>query len=289
MPHSRSRRGVSRRVRLFAGLGLAVALLATLVALLAPPLQAQTTTVTLVSNLSGGSNSSSSSNFHAQSFTTGSDPSGYSISTVEINLGSAAGRNIGVLLKEDNGSDRPGNLLETLTNPSPLVTNSVNTFTLPNDRTLARNTTYWITVNEGVSGGKAKIRTTERLTEDSAYGWTIGDSRLFKTSQSSDWTASSRPIRLVVSGTVRAASTDATLSDLVLRDASNGSAITLDPAFSVGERDYSASVGFPVSRVTVIPTKNDAGASIRYLNDIDEELGVGDRFQFGLAEGAPST
>ena len=32
------------RVRLFAALGLAVALLATLVALLAPPLQAQTTT-----------------------------------------------------------------------------------------------------------------------------------------------------------------------------------------------------------------------------------------------------
>ena len=47
MPHSRFWRGVSRRVRLFAGLGLAVALLATLVALQALPLQAQTTTVTL--------------------------------------------------------------------------------------------------------------------------------------------------------------------------------------------------------------------------------------------------
>ena len=48
MPHSRFWRGVSRRVRLFAGLGLAVALLATLAALQALPLQAQTTTVTLV-------------------------------------------------------------------------------------------------------------------------------------------------------------------------------------------------------------------------------------------------
>ena len=36
----------------------------------------------------------------------------------------------------------------------------------------------------------------------------------------------------------------------------------------------------------MIPTKNDAGASIRYLNDVDEELGVGDRFQLFLAEGA---
>ena len=188
MPHSRFWRGVSRRVRLFAGLGLAVALLATLAALQAPPLQAQTTTVTLVDNTFWGECGGEQLKVYAQSFTTGSDPSGYSISTVGIRLATAAGRNIVVLLKEDNGSDRPGNLLETLTNPSPLVSNSVNTFTLPNDRTLARNTTYWITVNEGVSGNVGRIRTTSRLTEDSAYGWTIGDSRLFKTSPSSNWT-----------------------------------------------------------------------------------------------------
>ena len=81
-------------------------------------------------------------------------------------------------------------------------------------------------------------------------------------------------------------STDATLSDLELEDASNGSAITLSPGFSSGHLVYSASVGFPVSRVTVIPTTNHAGASIRYLNDIDEELGDGDRFQLFLSEGA---
>ena len=81
-------------------------------------------------------------------------------------------------------------------------------------------------------------------------------------------------------------STDATLSDLELEDASNGSAIALSPGFSSGDFDYSASVEFPVSQVTVIPTKNHAGASIRYLNDVDEELGDGDRFQLFLSEGA---
>ena len=81
-------------------------------------------------------------------------------------------------------------------------------------------------------------------------------------------------------------STDATLSDLELEDASNGSAITLSPGFSSGHFDYSASVEFPVSQATVIPTKNHAGASIRYLNDIDEEIGDGDRFQLFLAEGS---
>ena len=47
VPHRRSWRGVSMRLRLLAGLGLAVAFLATLAtlaALPAPPLQAQTTT-----------------------------------------------------------------------------------------------------------------------------------------------------------------------------------------------------------------------------------------------------
>ena len=81
-------------------------------------------------------------------------------------------------------------------------------------------------------------------------------------------------------------STDATLSDLSLEDASNGSDITLSPGFSSGHLDYSASVGFPVSQVTVIPTTNHVQASIRYLNDIDEELGDGDRFQLFLSQGA---
>ena len=84
-------------------------------------------------------------------------------------------------------------------------------------------------------------------------------------------------------------SNDATLSDLVLRDASNGSAITLDPGFSAGHFDYSASVGFPVSQITVIPTKNDAGASIKYLSELNDELNDANTsktgFQVNLAEG----
>ena len=95
-----------------------------------------------------------------------------------------------------------------------------------------------------------------------------------------------------MSGTVRAASTDATLSDLTLEDASNGDAITLDPAFSAGHFDYAASVEFPVSQITVLPTKNDAGASIRYRNDSNVVLTDLDTsrsgLQVGLAEGVPN-
>ncbi len=98
MPHRRSWRGVSRRVRLLAGLGLAVALLATLVALLAPSLQAQTATVTLVHNTAAGTNPQFQSEINAQSFTTGPAAAGYSISTVTLRLATAAGRNMVVRL-----------------------------------------------------------------------------------------------------------------------------------------------------------------------------------------------
>ncbi len=80
MPHSRFWRGVSRRVRLFAGLGLAVALLALLAT---PPLQAQSTTVTLVSNIDHGSAGGGGGEY-AQSFQTGSDAEDYTISEVRV-------------------------------------------------------------------------------------------------------------------------------------------------------------------------------------------------------------
>ena len=179
MPHSSSRRGVSRRVCLFAGLGLAVALLATFAALQALPLQAQSTTVELVSNTASGSNPVISSEIVAQSFTTGPAAAGYSISEIRLRLRDVAGRNIAVKLKENNSSDQPGNLLENFAEPSPLEANTLNTFSVPDGRTLARNTTYWITINEGVPGSKIQVRGKATTTENSAYGWTIGDSRLF--------------------------------------------------------------------------------------------------------------
>ena len=178
----------------------------------------------------------------------------------------------------------PGDLLETLTNPSPLVSFSANTFTLPNDRTLDPNTTYWITINEGLSGSKARVNGTSRDTEDSAYGWTIGDSRFFKTSQSSNWLeTSSILIRMAVSGTVRTASTDATLSSLSLEDANSGDAIALDPGFARYHLDYAASMRFPVSRITVTPTKNDPNARIFPLRDGDDnDLSDADTSQSGF-------
>ena len=60
------------------------------------------------------------------------------------------------------------------------------------------------------------------------------------------------------------ASTDATLSDLVVNDGNMD--LTLTPTFASGMYTYTASVVSTVAEVTVTPTKNDSGATIEYLD-----------------------
>ena len=66
-------------------------------------------------------------------------------------------------------------------------------------------------------------------------------------------------------------SSDATLSALALSDASNN-AITLDPTFASGVESYTATVANAVSQIKVEPTKNDANATIEYLDSTDSVL-----------------
>ena len=94
-----------------------IALLATLAALSAPPLQAQSLT-TFVGNTSG-SGTADSDNFQAQSFETGANEGGYTVSQVYILLDDASGKSTSVSIKEDNGGV-PGELVTTLANPGDI-------------------------------------------------------------------------------------------------------------------------------------------------------------------------
>ena len=85
---------------------------------------------------------------------------------------------------------------------------------------------------------------------------------------------------------VPAASSDATLSDLVVND--GNADLTLTPTFASGVYTYTASVVSTVAEVTVTPTKNDSGASIEYLDGDDATLtdaGTDAGHQVALAEG----
>ena len=89
--------------------------------------------------------------------------------------------------------------------------------------------------------------------------------------------------------TAQSASTDATLSDLELEDASDDSSISLTPTFASDTTTYTASVANGVTRATVTPTVNDSGASVEYLDGSDAALtdadDTKDGFQVDLGVG----
>ena len=297
MQHSHFWRGVSRRVQLFAGLGLAVALLATLVTLQALPLQAQSTTpVTLISSdPSGDVFGFAGAVAYGVKLQTGPDAGDYTISAILLPLAADSGVNSDatVRIREDSGG-QPGDLVGApFDPPSTLTTTGLNAFTAPAGTVLASDTTYWLTINEEISSGGLAPKGQVAKNVNTGYGWNVhgGHSTRSFNQPAVLWDPHMASLLFEIRGIGIPASTDATLSDLVLRDASSGDAITLNPGFAPGHFDYSASVGSPVSQVTVRPTKNDAEASIRYLDELNEPLGDADTsrsgFQVGLAEGAP--
>ena len=84
------------------------------------------------------------------------------------------------------------------------------------------------------------------------------------------------------------ASTDATLSDLELEDASDNSAITLSPGFSSSTTSYTASEANDVDEITVLPTVNDSNATYEIRDGdgtalVDADSATG--FQVALSEG----
>ena len=249
----------------------AAGLLVVFVGLFALPLQAQAQTVTtFVSNTAQGSGGASN-HFQAQRFATGTNTGGYTISEVQVRLNTTASRSTSVKIRKNNATNKPGDLVATLTNPGTLTGGSENTFTAPPDTTLDASTNYWISVNEGITiaGDRASVARTTSDVETGETGWSIDNTRLTRSSETAGWSTNSQgPLVIAVKGTANPTTTssDATLSALTL---SKG---TLSPTFSSGVTTYTASVGDSVSRIKVTGTAaDDANASVAYL-DVDGNL-----------------
>ena len=254
-------------VRSLAALTLTVALialLATLATLLAPPLQAQSLT-TFVTN-THGSASLDTNTFLAQSFETGTNEGGYTVSEIQILLGDVSGKSTSVSIKEDN-SGEPGDPVATLTNPGTLTSHSLNTFTAQPVITLAASTTYWLTVNEGISSDRVFVSSKSADDEHSTWGWSIGDGRLYRTSEMASWSDSTTSLVIAIKGTISA---DATLSALTLEGADGGETITLSPAFDADTETYTAAVVNRIDAVKLTATKNDDNAMVVITNDDDQ-------------------
>ena len=161
-------------------------------------------TLTLVSNLSETRLVSASQEILAQSFRTGSDTGGYTLSDVQLTLnGGTSTAVVAVQVKDDNAG-APGNLVASLTDP---VANNVQypedaTFTAPTNTTLAANTTYWVVVNElrPRDNDVLAVYLTDSDSETGETGWTIGDGHLSKPTASDTWTTQTSSLKIAVRG-----------------------------------------------------------------------------------------
>ncbi|WP_420636439.1 choice-of-anchor R domain-containing protein [Candidatus Palauibacter sp.] len=174
------------------------ALLVTL-ALLLPPGVAQAQEISLVSNITE-SHTGLQNVFppdytigtielgekrNAQRFTTGSNPAGYTLQSVVLNLleGSGTGQVVRVAIHDDGSSGNPGTLLAVLDSPAdPIGDNSGTagnrTFAAPSALSLNADTEYWVVVsNTTTDNSYFDISVTNSNNETTAHGFSIRDSR----------------------------------------------------------------------------------------------------------------
>ena len=229
---------------------------------------------------------------HAQKFTTGSNPTGYTLDEVRLYIGSAGNTSGPVITINSGTGNNPGTVIYTLDNPGTFTSETVNSFTATSGTTLDADTSYFVVMENTSTGGgnqRYHVGTTLSNAEDSSglSDWDIDNDGRTGTP---NWgpTSSGVGYRIQIRGTANA-SNDATLSTLVLQDASDDSVLTLDPTFDAATLEYGATVGRGVGEITIIPTPNDTEADYEVqdgdgtaLTDADTTQ---DEFQVSIARG----
>ena len=126
-----------------------------------------------VSNLNQTSEPTSATML-TQSFTTGSQPGGYALGSVELSVRNLAGRTVAATIYETDGFGRPTTTVKhALTPPSTFPSDSTLTFTAPAGAILDADTTYSVVFSGSVNVG---FERTESNSEDAVdTGWSIRD------------------------------------------------------------------------------------------------------------------
>ena len=228
-----------------------------------------------------------------------SNSAGYELTSVDVQLGDSVPSAGDIVVEILSHSGGPGSTLATLTNPTTLTKQSANTFTVPasDQLTLDAETTYYVLiyhaddddVGSTVTAGILIDRTYSK-SEDSgaATGWSIGNRRYYRVRYGDSWSVNIiRFAKIAIRGT-RLLSDDATLSGLSL---SHGSiTVPLNRAFDAATTQYTASVAYGVSSLTVKPTTNEMNATVGYFDASDTDLDDADAntpdHQVNLEEGS---
>ena len=168
-----------------------------------PSLYAQTM---LLSNTNTETGSLTSYNEYGTPFTTGSNGSGYTISSVDIFLLNVSGRSTTVAIRENKNSN-PSKLVAKLIKPNSFKANTLNTFTAPDNTVLKPNTTYYLMVNDGrrrtrgVNGSNVQISRTRSGSRTSVAGWSIASFSRFRFGSAWNQALNER-MRFAINGTI---------------------------------------------------------------------------------------
>ena len=221
----------------------------------------------------------------AQPFTTGTNATGYTLTSIELSLNSNVSTDTPTV-KLYSGSAN-GTEVDTFTGPAMLDASGANDYTFTPSSTviLGMSTTYWVVAEANT--GDARWLKTGSTSEDAtpAAGWGIGDVAETRsaTSTGSFGTEFGAVFLIRVNGTLGGIviSSDATLSALALEDASDDSAIDISPTFASGTTSYTASVDNGVDKITIKPTVNEGSATVEYLDSSDTEITDADGVKTG--------
>ena len=270
----RPRRGLPGVPARIAAALAAVAVLAC--AALAPaPARAQSTDVTLVSNLiPADQRDSHFSSFRGRSqrFTTGGDAGLYEVRAVRLLLGGELPdpKPATAVVRIREGG-RNGRVVAEFTNPSSYSL-TYNTFTAPAGTVLEPNATYAVTINEGLDeDDRFNYVSGDELRVSGLSGWGISSgSHIFDSNGMWDFRGTSPSMEIVGRRLP-----DASLRSLALTAVGEGGAevggIQLSPAFHRDTTHYQAPRRVGVTAVKVAATAVESGASVSIEGDDDPD------------------
>ena len=137
----------------------------------------------------------------AQAFTTGANPGGYTLSSVDIRYEDTQGDDLAVSVCTVNNNTHPTTSCTPLMVPStfPATTTArILEFTAPANTTLAANTTYTLLITSP-GGENVELHVPDSNSEDTggAAGWSIADAYHFKNAQNVWGTTSSRLAQII--------------------------------------------------------------------------------------------
>ena len=175
----------------------------------------------------------------AQGFTTGANPDGYELKSVQLEIdrdftGDTADIRVEIWTE---ASGAPGAEQFTLNKPGTIAAGT-NSFTAPAGHFLDRNTTYYVVVSS--SGGTLHLSKTADAGEDTAslQGWSIADDRRFQHTDGTGWGTWTAKLKMRVNAAPVPAPADAAVGNIAQATATNIATATsserLAQAFATG-------------------------------------------------------